>query len=166
MGQTTIATQERKEWLLQNVGKGAAERAAMVAAFRRDEDRRELGRIVGPCQWKLILSKTCAAAIEAARRSAAPILISGQAFPDGGWRNVWNRLRKQCHPPMFILASRLADEALWAEVLNLGGYNLLVKPFRSDEVIRTVHGALLAWRNVQATSDACLEISMAAHSEF
>lgn len=61
---------------------------------------------------------------------------------------------------------RLADEALWVEILNLGGYNLLVKPFHSDEVIRTVHGALLARRNVQATSDACLEISMAAHSEF
>lgn len=104
MGQTTIATQKRKEWLLQNVGKGAAERPTMVAAFRRDEDRRELGRIVGPCQWKLIWSKTCAAAIEAARRSAAPIVISGQTFPDGGWRDIWNRLRKQCHPPMFILA--------------------------------------------------------------
>ena len=165
MGQTMTATQERKEWLSQHVGKGAAERAAMVATFRRNEDRRDLERIVGPCQWKLIWSRTCAGAIEAARRSAAPIVISGRTFPDGGWRDIWSGLRSQPQPPMFILASWLADEALWAEVLNLGGYNLLMKPFRPEEVIRTVHGALIAWRNVQPTSGACLEISMAAHSE-
>ena len=38
--------------------------------------------------------------------------------------------------------SRLADEALWAEVLNLGGYDLLASPFDPIEVDRVV---TLAW---------------------
>ena len=42
---------------------------------------------------------------------------------------------------MFIVTSRLADDALWAEVLNVGGYDLLLKPFRAEEVIRMVHAA-------------------------
>jgi len=37
-----------------------------------------------------------------------------------------------------IVASRLADERLWAEVLNLGGYDLLAKPFDRDELVRVI----------------------------
>jgi DNA-binding response OmpR family regulator len=36
----------------------------------------------------------------------------------------------------------LADEYLWAEVLNLGGYDLLAKPFRDPEVKRVLAAAL------------------------
>jgi hypothetical protein len=31
--------------------------------------------------------------------------------------------------------SRLADEYLWAEVLNLGGHDVLAKPLRQAEVL-------------------------------
>ncbi|HEY7388787.1 MAG TPA: hypothetical protein VH640_09775 [Bryobacteraceae bacterium] len=157
------AVQERKEWLLKHMGKDAIETATMVAAFRRDEDRRELGKILEPCGWKVIWSETCATACQAVQQSAAPIVISGRTFPDGEWRDLWRLLRGQSRPPMFVLASRLADESLWAEVLNLGGYNLLLKPFRPEEVVWTVHGALTAWRNARAADAARLELSMAAH---
>jgi DNA-binding response OmpR family regulator len=42
------------------------------------------------------------------------------------------------NPPDLIVASRLADEYLWAEVLNLGGYDVLAKPFNAEEVRRVV----------------------------
>jgi len=41
----------------------------------------------------------------------------------------------------------MADDALWAEVLNLGGYNVLAKPFDSREVFRVVGNAWLHWKN-------------------
>jgi DNA-binding response OmpR family regulator len=149
MERTMAAMQARQEWLLKHMGKCAVARATMVAAFRPDEDRRDLKRIVGPCEWKLIWTDTCAGAVEEVRQSSAPIIISGRVFPDGEWRDIWNRLRTHPAPPMFILASRLADDALWAEALNLGAYNLVLKPFRPEEVIRTVHGALMAWQTGQ-----------------
>ena len=37
-----------------------------------------------------------------------------------------------------IVTSRLADDRLWAEVLNLGGYDVLAKPFDASEVARVV----------------------------
>jgi hypothetical protein len=40
--------------------------------------------------------------------------------------------------------SNQADESLWAEVLNLGGYDVLPKPLVRDEVKRVV---TLAWQN-------------------
>lgn len=141
------ATQSRSEWLVKHIGKRATARATMVAAFRHEQDQQDLERIVGPCSWNLIWTRTCAGAIEAVERNEAPIIISGRIFPDGEWRDIWNRLRTRGEPPVFILASRSADDALWAEMLNLGGYNLLLKPFHPEEVIRTVHGALMEWNN-------------------
>jgi hypothetical protein len=49
-------------------------------------------------------------------------------------------------PIPLIVASRLADDKLWAEVLNLGGSDVLALRFDHDEVIRSVS---LAWREVQ-----------------
>ena len=45
------------------------------------------------------------------------------------------------------MASRLADEAFWAEVLNLGAYDVLMKPFDATEVFRVVSLAWLSWKN-------------------
>ena len=48
--------------------------------------------------------------------------------------------------PQVIVADRLADEALWAEVLNLGCYDLLMTPFSSEEVLRVVSMAWDSWQ--------------------
>lgn len=46
-------------------------------------------------------------------------------------------------PPCFIVTSELADEYLWAEALNLGAYDVLIKPFDPIELIRSLS---LAWQ--------------------
>lgn len=55
------------------------------------------------------------------------------------------------HSPLLIVTSRLADERLWAEVLNEGGWDVLAKPFDATEVVRVVETAWQhwRWRNVQ-----------------
>jgi hypothetical protein len=44
--------------------------------------------------------------------------------------------------PQIIVTSRLADHHLWADVLSLGGYDVLMTPFDAGEVSRVV---FLAW---------------------
>jgi DNA-binding response OmpR family regulator len=82
---------------------------------------------------------------------------------DGEWKGLWNELGKDPCPPEVIVASRLADERLWVEVLNLGGYNLLSKPFRPEEVVRTIHGALMEWQLARTAKSANRLLSMPAH---
>jgi len=48
-------------------------------------------------------------------------------------------------PPKFIVSSRLADEYLWVEVLNLGGHNVLSTPFDAREVSYVVRYAAESW---------------------
>ena len=50
-------------------------------------------------------------------------------------------LRRLAQPPQLIVTSRTADDYLWAEVLNIGGYDVLPQPLERDEVERVVAAA-------------------------
>jgi DNA-binding response OmpR family regulator len=52
------------------------------------------------------------------------------------------------------VTSRLADDRLWAEVLNIGGYDVLAKPFVPAEVFRTISLAWLNWKDMKGTAAA------------
>jgi FixJ family two-component response regulator len=53
------------------------------------------------------------------------------------------------------VTSRLADEYLWAEVLNLGGYDVLAKPLDKQEVSRTLNLAWEHWENQRIAAQRC-----------
>jgi len=46
-----------------------------------------------------------------------------------------------------IVTSDHAESSLWADVLNLGAYDVLAKPFDKSEVIRVISLAWLEWRD-------------------
>jgi DNA-binding NtrC family response regulator len=69
------------------------------------------------------------------------VVISDQRLADGDWRDLLSDLQKEREGLPLIVSSRLADDRLWAEVLNLGGYDLLMKPFSATEVARVVRMA-------------------------
>lgn len=49
-------------------------------------------------------------------------------------------------PSFKLLGVRTCRDArLWAEALNLGGYDVLAKPFDASEVNRAVDSALRNW---------------------
>ena len=163
MRSTSTSAQTRKHWLLRHMGKGAEARATLVAVFGQGEDRLSLEPVLSPCEWEVIWTRTCAEAVAAVRRTAAPIILCDEKFADGEWKELWNELGKSPCPPEFILASRLADERLWAELLNLGGYDLLTKPFRPEEVIRAVQGALTERQLARTEKSTNRRLSMPAH---
>lgn len=68
----------------------------------------------------------------------APVVICERELPDGGWRDVMAQTEALPRPPRIIVTSLFADERLWGEVLDFGGYDVLRKPFDSDEVMRSV----------------------------
>ena len=72
------------------------------------------------------------------------LMICDDRLEDGDWRVILDATMKRGYPPHLIVTSRLADERLWAEALNLGCYDVLVKPYDTSEVIRVVSTAW--WR--------------------
>ncbi|MBN9662645.1 MAG: hypothetical protein J0H49_30885 [Acidobacteria bacterium] len=55
-------------------------------------------------------------------------------------------------PPLLIVISRLDDERLWAEALNLGVYDLLAKPLATSEVVRILNQAWRQWQAIREGS--------------
>jgi DNA-binding response OmpR family regulator len=66
------------------------------------------------------------------RRHPVHVVIAKSDLPDGRWQEMLDHLRRLMRPPLLIVTSRTADEHLWAEVLNVGGYDVLAQPFERD----------------------------------
>ena len=63
------------------------------------------------------------------------------------WVDMLESCRNVLRPPSLIVSSRLADERLWGEALNLGAWDVLAKPFNHIEVIRSVKSAWQHWHD-------------------
>ncbi|SRR5579871_211761 len=78
-------------------------------------------------------------------QNLVPVVVADSGLADGCRKDVLCAVGSSQHPPRLVIASQLADAHLWAEVLNLGGYDVLSKPFDATEVNRAVDSALRNW---------------------
>jgi DNA-binding response OmpR family regulator len=96
-----------------------------------------------PSNWTLYIASDAAEAKQILRQTSVPVILCDSELPDGNWKDLLVAVAGIQSPPLLIVTSRLADEYLWAEVLNLGGYDVLAKPFNSIEFIQVIS---MAWR--------------------
>jgi DNA-binding response OmpR family regulator len=108
------------------------------------EDQVDLCQILAHPNWQLHGCAGCGQALAFLRRQQVPVVVCEGNHPDGNWRDLLNGTQELPLPPSVLVCSRLPDESLWAEVLNLGGCDVLVQPFEQDEVLRV---AYMAWQN-------------------
>lgn len=92
-------------------------------------------------EWRLKRSPNLPEALADLTQSPVHIVICESDLGTGTWKELWAHLVAQPEPPFLIVTSRLADEYLWAEALNLGAYDVLAKPFDANEVVRTLSQA-------------------------
>ncbi len=119
-----------------------------------DEDHVILSNILSHSNWRLIIARSFHDARAWLKDYAIPVVICESALPDATWRDVLTQLSHRPDKPALIVTDRGADEHLWAEVLNLGGYDLLMKPFDAMEVFRVVSLAWLNWKNTRDRKEA------------
>jgi|HubBroStandDraft_1064217.scaffolds.fasta_scaffold06883_2 DNA-binding response OmpR family regulator len=96
-------------------------------------------------KFKVETSATLASALAVLRKSNIPIVLVERDLPPGSWRELLQRAARLTAPPLLIVTSRLADERLWAEAINVGAYDVLAKPFDVQEVCRVVEAAWRHW---------------------
>jgi DNA-binding NtrC family response regulator len=111
-----------------------------------DEDCVSLERIL-KSGWTVTARATPASALSLLREVPIPILICDCDPTPGTWHEMSDHISILPDPPLLILTSRLADERLWAEGLNLGAWDVLAKPFQTEEAIRIVDSAWLHWQD-------------------
>ena len=126
---------------------------ALLAVPGCAQERDFLRQLFGQSGWEVHMAQTFQEVLTAAREERVGVLLSESQFSDGHcWKDLLDEIQRLESPPMLIVTDRLADERLWAEVLNLGGYDLLLKPFDPDEALRVVNSAWAYWNLNRVTS--------------
>jgi DNA-binding NtrC family response regulator len=92
--------------------------------------------------WELRIANDLEEAAAFLGTRAASIVLFDRDLPDVDWRQAIGKLANE-HSRV-ILASFVADDYLWEEVIHCGGYDVIAKPFREDEVIHMIHFAWAA----------------------
>ena len=73
------------------------------------------------------------------------VVITVHQMDGGQWVELAQKFAARPAAPELIVTADTADGSLWAEVFNRNAYDLLLRPFVADEVIRTVSGAWRRW---------------------
>ncbi|MBZ5578055.1 MAG: response regulator [Acidobacteriia bacterium] len=122
------------------------ERAPVLLVSPVADDHAWLPQILNHPNWIWRRSRSYGQALQWLRRDPIAVVLCEREQQDGCWQDVLQAADRLKQPPRVIVCSRLADEPLWAEVLNLGGYDVLAKPFDAEEVVRVANAAWRGWK--------------------
>ncbi|MGO4883687.1 MAG: two-component system response regulator [Bryobacteraceae bacterium] len=137
-------------------------RAPILLLVPSDTRRRALVRMLAP--WEIVEASAYTEAVEILYTCRISVVICDIEIENGDWQALLAKLQQHPVPPSLVVSSRLADERLWGEVLNLGGYDVLAQPFDEAEVRRVAHMAWAAWIDRrEGRTDGNRQRSAAAH---
>jgi DNA-binding response OmpR family regulator len=104
-------------------------------------DRLLLHDVCQASGWQLNEARDRRSAMRVLERRPVQVVVAESDLPNWNWKKVLADLRRLAQPPQLIVTSRTADDYLWSEVLNIGGYDVLPQPLERVEVERVVAAA-------------------------
>jgi len=126
----------------------AALDVAILSISADEDDHLALQRLIGHSRWMVDKARNLseARALLSQKSEISVIVCDCDALP-GAWIAILNDLLDMPAPPSLILTSRLADDRLWAEALNVGAWDVLAKPLDRSEALRRLRYACDHWQH-------------------
>ena len=131
-----------------------ADIVTVLSVSPTEEVHFSLQDIFNHSKWKLAKTHSLASALDFLRAQKTPVVVCETDLRPGTWRGLLEEVTHAPDAPAVIVCSRLADDRLWAEALNLGAWDVLARPFVASEVFHAVSAAWRHWRNRQKRSAA------------
>lgn len=116
----------------------------VLAVMPSAQDLTALQHIFRRSNWIIDVARSFQEARLALSQNCTPVVITECDLGSHNWKDVLQVAAERTPCPRLIVTCWHADNCLWQEVLTLGGYDLLPKPFDAPEVFRVVS---LAWRD-------------------
>ena len=127
----------------------STEIVTVLSVSPTEEVHFSLQGIFNHSKWKLNKAHNLASALTFLRARQTPVVLCETDLLPGTWRDLLEQVTRVPNAPAVIVSSRLADDRLWAEALNLGAWDVLARPFVRSEVVQAVSAAWRHWRNRQ-----------------
>jgi hypothetical protein len=116
-----------------------------------------LSQILQDMHWGFHEARKCRdVALFLCNQRVPVIITSDGSLGDGNWRDILGYVAPLPCPPRLIVIAEAFDDHLWAEVLHLGGYDVLAQPVRREEVARTLDSAWRRWIEESGSNQARL----------
>jgi DNA-binding response OmpR family regulator len=119
---------------------------SMLLVSPYDEDHRALKAILRRSNWSLHSANTIAESLRLMQSNTVSVILCERDLPDGSWKELLHALAAQGFPQRLIVMSATADDCLCSNVLNSGGFDVLLKPLEAPELFRVGSLADRHWR--------------------
>ena len=96
-------------------------------------DKVILERAISRKKWNIFHVHGCEEALAIMASVLVPVVVCDRGVQQGQWQEVMRRIFSSPHPAPVLLVADSYDWHLWVETIDCGGYDLIVKPFRSAE---------------------------------
>jgi DNA-binding response OmpR family regulator len=93
------------------------------------------------CGWELLRARSVEQSLQTLNRFPARLVIYDWTPEDEDWRSAIDRLSARPDRPCILLASRVIDEYLWAELVTHGGFDVIHRSADPEQLIRAVQFA-------------------------
>jgi DNA-binding response OmpR family regulator len=108
--------------------------ASILSVSQWQTDHEALLDIVDNALWQVNTAEGYQEATLQLRNARIALVFCECSLLDGTWKDVLGAISQLDEPPLLVVTAKLADDFLWSEVLNLGGYDVIAKPFIEEEV--------------------------------
>ena len=117
------------------------DRLRVLFVSSRHEDAGMLARILNPDSIELNHVSSLEDARQTLGQGSYGVVLTEAYLLDGDWKDVLGATWELEIAPAVVVTHRFADDRFWAEVLNLGCYDMLAQPFDAREVQRILTSA-------------------------
>jgi len=116
-------------------------RSRILFISGRPEDALRLAQIVQTLPFWMDHVETIRQARTEMQERRYNVILTAATVSDGNWLDVLHLTRESPDQIEVIVTDPHADAQFWAQVLNLGAYDLLAQPFYEPEVRRILSNA-------------------------
>jgi len=131
-----------------------AEIVTVLSVSPTEADQFSLQEMFNHSKWQLCRTHSLGSALAFLQARKTPVVLCEADLLPGTWRDLFAQITGLPCSPTLIVTSRLADDRLWAEALNLGAWDVLTRPFDKNEVFRSVSVAWRHWKDQQENTTA------------
>ena len=69
------------------------------------------------------------------------VLLAEEAFPRGNWRNALAMIVRRHRNVVLVVMTASVDESVRLDALEQGAYDVILRPFVAEELVRTLRNA-------------------------
>jgi DNA-binding NtrC family response regulator len=110
------------------------------------EDGQNLRTILDGTVWSVTESGDHSEALRRLKEKEVSIVLCDRNWGDTPWQQTMQDLIAARRGACVILLSNVADQYLWDEVVRLGGFDVLTRPFQREQVTSLLMFAYTHWK--------------------